>query len=132
MTRKGFLVLALILLFGSSAAAAGDFGWVTDFNLRAYADPTGFRAQLAARFQIGEAQITAVLGNVPSPADAYLVFRLGEMSRQPTDYVLNIKPLHNQRDDRPELKGLKSRAFTLNSFYAEAHDGLRVNSWAWA
>jgi len=88
MTRKGFCVLAMILLLGSSAAAGGDFDWVKDFNLRAYADPSGFRAQIAARFQIGDVQITAVLGNVPSPADAYIVWRLGEMSRQPTDYVL--------------------------------------------
>ena len=88
MTRKGFCILPMILLLGSSAAAAGDFDWVKDFNLRAYADPSGFRAQIAARFQIGDVQITAVLGNVPSPADAYIVWRLGEMSRQPTDYVL--------------------------------------------
>ena len=87
MKRKGFLVLSLIVLLGSSAAA-GDFDWVKDFNIWAQADPTDFRARIAARFQIGDAQITAVLGNVSSPADAYIAFRLGEMSRQPTDYVL--------------------------------------------
>ena len=87
MKRKGF-ALAVILLFVSSAAAAGDFDWVKDFNLRVQADPTGFRAKIAARFQIGDAQITAVLGNVSSPADAYIVLRLGEISRQPTDRVL--------------------------------------------
>ena len=88
MKRKGFYVLAMILLLVSSAAAAGDFDWVKDFNIRVQADPTGFRARIAARFQIGDAQITAVLGNVSTPADAYIVWRLGEMSRQPTDYVL--------------------------------------------
>jgi hypothetical protein len=88
MKRKGFFVLSLILLLVPSAAVAGDFDWVRDFNIRVQADPTGFRARLAARFQIGDAQITAVLGNVSTPADAYIVFRLGEMSRQPTDHVL--------------------------------------------
>jgi len=29
-----------------------------------------------------------VLGNVSSPADAYIVFRLGEMSGYPTDRVM--------------------------------------------
>ena len=29
-----------------------------------------------------------VLSNVEKPADAYIVLRLGEMSRQPTDYVI--------------------------------------------
>ena len=88
MKRKGFFVLSLIVLLVSSPAAAGDFDWVKDFNIRVQADPTGFRARIAARFQIGDAQITAVLGNVSTPADAYIVLRLGEISRHPTDYVL--------------------------------------------
>ena len=88
MKRKGFFVLSLALLLVSSAAAAADFDWVTGFNATVQADHAGFRARIAARFQIGDARITAVLGNVPSPADAYIVLRLGEMSRHPTDYVL--------------------------------------------
>ena len=88
MKRKGFLVLSLALLLVSSAAAAADFDWVNDFNTRARADPAGFRAGIAARFQMGDAQIAAVLGNVPGPADAYIVLRFGEMSRHPFDYVL--------------------------------------------
>ena len=88
MKRQGFFVLSLALLLVTSAAAAADFDWVRDFNTRAQADPAGFRASIAARFQIGDAQITAVLGNVSGPADAYIVLRYGEMSRHPTDYVL--------------------------------------------
>jgi hypothetical protein len=88
MKRSAFCVLTMILLLAPPVAAAADFDWIKDFNLRAYADPSGFRAQIAARFRIGEAEITAVLDTVPSPADAYIVFRLGEMSRQPTDRVL--------------------------------------------
>ncbi len=78
----------MMLLALSSVAVAKDFGWVDDFNIRAQADPSGFRAQLATRFHIGDAQISAVLGNVGSPADAYIVFRLGEMSGYPTERVL--------------------------------------------
>ena len=88
MKRKTFFVLSLALLLVSSAAAAADFDWVRDFNARVQADPAGFRARIAARFQIGDAQITAVLGNVSGPADAYIVLRFGEMSRHPIDYVL--------------------------------------------
>jgi hypothetical protein len=77
-----------MLLLVSSAAMAADFDWVKDFNLRVQADPSGFRARMAARFQIGDAQITAVLGNVSTAADAYIVLRLGEISRLPTDRVL--------------------------------------------
>jgi hypothetical protein len=82
------LVLSLILLLAASAQAAQDFAWVNDFNIQAQADPTGFRARLATRFRIGDAEISAVIGNVANPADAYIVFRLGEMSGRPYDGVL--------------------------------------------
>ena len=88
MRRKWRFAPFILLLLVSSAAAAGDFDWVRDFNTRAQADPTGFRERIAARFQVGDAQIAALLGGVPTPADAYIVLRLGEMSRQPADRVL--------------------------------------------
>jgi len=81
-------VALIVLLFSSIAIAAKDFGWVDGFNVQAQADPSGFRARLATRFHIGDAQISAVLGNVSNPADAYIVFRLGEMSGYPPDRVM--------------------------------------------
>lgn len=84
-----FMVSVVFLLVSSSAVvAAGDFDWTKDFNLRAEADLSGFRARLAARFKIGDAQINAVLSNVERPVDAYMVLRLGEMSAKPADYVV--------------------------------------------
>jgi hypothetical protein len=87
MALSLFVVLAIAL--SASVALAGDFGWIEDFNIKAEADRDGFRAQLAARFKIGNAEVDVVLGNVDSPADAYMVLRLGEMSSKPVDYVLN-------------------------------------------
>ena len=84
MAFTGLLVFLLV----SSAALAGDFDWMQDLNIRATADSSGFRAQLGARFKIGNAEINTVIGNVEKPADAYMVLRLGEMSHQPTDYVI--------------------------------------------
>ncbi len=81
-------VVTFALLLVSSAAFAGDFDWVGDFNFRAEADSAGFRARLAARFDIGGVQINAVLSNVERPADAYILLRLVEMSSQPVDYVI--------------------------------------------
>jgi hypothetical protein len=84
-----FIFSVVFLLFSSAAVAvAGDFDWIRDFDIRAEADPSGFRARLAARFKIGDAEINAVLSNVEKPADAYMVFRLGEMSAKSTDYVI--------------------------------------------
>ena len=67
MKRMIVLVLSLILLLAASAQAAQDFAWVNDFNIQAQADPTGFRARLATRFRIGDAEISAVIGNVANP-----------------------------------------------------------------
>lgn len=86
-TFRSILVVSLMVLSIVSSAAAADFEWLKDLNIKAQADPSGFKASLAARFKIGDAQITAVLSNVERPADAYMVLRLGEMSGQPTDRV---------------------------------------------
>jgi len=88
-TLRMLLVALTVSLVAASLAIAGDFDWVRDFNLQAQADPSGFRAKLATRFQIGDARIDAVIGNVTKPADAYMVLRLGEMSHHPPEYVLS-------------------------------------------
>jgi len=85
---KVFFVVSMVFLLFSSAVVAGDFDWMDDLNIQAESDQSGFRARLATRFHIGDAQIKVVLGNVEQPADAYMVFRLGEMSNQPTERVI--------------------------------------------
>ena len=85
---KIILGAAAILFLVSSIAVAGDFDWITDFNIKAEADPSGFKAKLSTRFQIGDVHIKAVLSNVDKPADAYMVLRLGEMSNKPPEYVI--------------------------------------------
>lgn len=85
---KIILGAAAILFLVSSIAVAGDFDWINDFNIRAEADSSGFKAKLSTRFQIGDVHINAVLSNVDKPADAYMVLRLGEMSNKPPEYVI--------------------------------------------
>jgi len=88
--RKALSVFGVVtmLLFLASSAVAGDFHWVGDFNVRARANPADFRARLANRFQAGDVQIVAVLNDVTKPSDAYIVFRLEEISGQPLDRVM--------------------------------------------
>jgi hypothetical protein len=87
--RTLLFTLSMMVLLISSVAVASDFSWLRDFNIQAEADPSGFRARLATRFQIGDMQINAVLGNVEKPADAYMILRLGEMSGRSPQYVLS-------------------------------------------
>ncbi len=87
---KNLFTLTLILLIFPSIALGEDFVWFRDFNIQAEADPSGFRARLETRFQIGDVKISAVLSNVERPSDAYMVLRLGEMSKQPVEQVINV------------------------------------------
>lgn len=82
------VLISLMLLVGSSMAVAGDFNWMKNFNTQASLDQAGFRAKLAARFKIGDMQLSAVLGNITDPAHAYMVLRLGEMAHQPFERVM--------------------------------------------
>jgi len=92
---KVLLISSMALLVASSAAIARDFDWARDFSIQAQVDPSGFRARLATRFNIGDVHVKAVLDNFDSPADAYIMLRLGEISGWPTDYVVE-KYKHNK------------------------------------
>jgi len=82
-------LISLIAFFAvSSAAIASDFGWTRDFNIQAQLDPSGVRARLATRFNLGDVQIEAILSNCDRPADAYIMLRFGEMSGKTTGYVV--------------------------------------------
>ena len=85
---RPILGIVTLLLFLAATAIAGDFDWVRDFNLRAGKNPRDFRARLAGRFQAGDEQIGAVIDDVSKPSEAYIVFRLEEMSGQPLDRVM--------------------------------------------
>ena len=83
-----FSLTFMTLLIISSSTFARDFDWARDINVIAKADPSGFRARLEARFQVGGLKIKAVLDNVENPSDAYILFRLGEISNRPIDYIM--------------------------------------------
>ena len=77
----------LLLFTFSASAVAGDFDWEKDFNIQAQNNPTGFRASLAARFDLSSAQTMAVIRSCDSPADAYIILRLSEISGKPESSV---------------------------------------------
>jgi hypothetical protein len=113
---KVFFVVSMALLLFSSAVVAGDFDWIRNLNIQAEADPSGFRARLATRFKIGDAQIKVVLQNVENPADAYMVLRLGEMSNQPTDRVIE-----DYKYDRGKGWGVLAKSLGIKPGSKEFH-----------
>ena len=86
---KYLLLIAVLHFTLIPAVIAGDYGGLKDMNVKAEADPSGFRARLATRFKINDIEVEAVLSNVHKPADAYMVLRMGEMSGYSTDHALN-------------------------------------------
>lgn len=78
----------IVLLTFASVSLAGDFDWMKDFNIKAEADSSGFKARLSTRFKIGNSEINAILRKVDNSADTYMVLRLGEMSGKPADNVI--------------------------------------------
>jgi len=86
--HKIAFIVFLTVLSATSIAFAGDFDWIKDFDIKAEADLSGFRARMEARFRVGDLKIKAVLDDVTKPSDAYILFRFGEMSNQPMDHIV--------------------------------------------
>jgi len=116
--QKVLFVVPVVFLLVLSAvvAAAGDFDWMRDLNTRAEADLSGFRARLAARFNIGDAQVKVVLSNVERPADAYMILRFGEMSARPIDYVME-----RYRADKGKGWGVLAKSLGIKPGSKEFH-----------
>lgn len=79
-------------------ALAGDIdAFLKSLNIEARADLNGFSARVSTQFQVGDVQVRAVLGKVSDPADAFMVFQLGQMSHQPVERVLEIYQTHKNK-----------------------------------
>lgn len=76
---KILLISILALLAVSSTAAANDFSWTRAFNIQAKADLPQFRARMAARFDLSDMQVITLRNFFATPADAYIMLRLGEI-----------------------------------------------------
>lgn len=87
---KAVFITILFSFFTVTPAVAGDFDWLNNLNVKAEADSSGYRLQLSTRFKIGSTEVNAVMGNVSSPSDAYMVLRLGELSHKPLQEVLHV------------------------------------------
>jgi hypothetical protein len=90
MRRILCAALMCVLCSAQILAAGGLDGFLSNLNVQARADLPGFSAKVSAQFGVPEVQVKAVLGTVKQPADAFMVFQLGQMSRQPTDRVMQV------------------------------------------
>ena len=87
---KPLSILSLIfLLFLSTPAQSQDFPWIDDFNQKAAQDITAFKQKLADRFNSDLTQVEGVFKEMKTASDAYMTYKLGEMSGKPLTEVAN-------------------------------------------
>lgn len=91
------VVMLCLQIFASPTVFAGDFGWIEGLSIDAHANPDGFRATLATRFNLDGVRVNAVISNVGSEADAYVVLRMAEMSHRPVEYVEERYHRHHKK-----------------------------------
>jgi hypothetical protein len=89
--KKFVLTVMVVLLLGVRAVAGGGLDdFLSNLNIQAQGDMNGFTARVSAQFGVPEARVRAVIGTVSVPADAFMVFQLGEMTHRPPDAVLDV------------------------------------------
>lgn len=128
-TTQILSLLGFLLLFSATAALATDYEWMSGMNARATADPYGYRAGLSARFHTGDATIDTVLQVVDTAADAYMLFRLGELSNQPIDDVLR-----RYNAEKGKGWGVLAKSLGIKPGSREFHalkNGSDANSFQW-
>ena len=81
--------IALLLLVPLTAFASLD-DFLNSVNVQARVDMPGFSARVSTQFGVPVTQVQAVLQTVHEPADAFMVFQLGQFARVPADKVMTV------------------------------------------
>ena len=94
MKRITFVVLMLGLFCAQAIAGGGLDGFLSNVNVQARADLPGFSATVSAQFGVPVPQVQAILTRVDAPADAFMVFQLGQMAHKQPEVVLKTYRIH--------------------------------------
>lgn len=90
MKRFMLFALLLFLVLPLPAFAGGLEDFLSNVNVQARVDLPGFSAKISSQFGVPQVQVQAVLQTVREPADAFMVFQLGQMSGTPPERVLEV------------------------------------------
>jgi len=94
MVRLILAVLLLVLLGAPVVASANLDSFLSNVNVQARADLPGFSLKVSTQFGVPVPRVEAVLGMVPTPADAFMVFQLGQMAHRPPETVVQTYQTH--------------------------------------
>ncbi len=87
-------VLVLVAVLPATASASLET-FLHDLNVQARADLGQYTVKVAAQFGVPVPQVQAVLQVVAAPADAFMIFQIGQMAQRPSDVVLQTYERHH-------------------------------------
>lgn len=88
--KRFTLCLCLALLSPLMAFAGGLEDFLANVNVQARVDLPGFSAKISTQFGVPLASVQAVVQSVREPADAFMVFQLGQMSGKSPERVMAV------------------------------------------
>lgn len=125
--KRIFLAVTTLLIFCGQAVAGGGLdGFLSSLNFQARADLPGFSAKVSAQFGVPQPKVQAVIQTVKEPADAFMVFQLGQMASKPPETVVRVYQTHKGKGwgviakelgikpGSPEFHALKRGDFVLS------------------
>ncbi len=94
--KKSLITVLVLLLFAgfTTIAHAGLDDFMRRLNEKAAYDITRFNAQISAQFGVPVPTVQDVIRHMPSPADAFMVFQVGQMASQPPETVIRTFDKH--------------------------------------
>lgn len=72
------------------AFAGGLEDFLANLNVQARVDMPGFSAKISNQFGVPIPRVQAVIHSVREPADAFMIFQLGQMSGKPYERVMAV------------------------------------------
>lgn len=90
MIKKLAATIGMLLMITSAHAGGGLDSFLSNLNVRANVNLDNFSATVSTQFGIPEVKVRAVIGSVDSPADAFMVFQLGQWAGLPPDRVVEV------------------------------------------
>lgn len=89
---KRFIIFSLLfaLLSPLAAFAGGLEDFLSNVNVQARVDLPGFSARISNQFGVPLPQVQAIVQTVREPADAFMVFQLGQFSGRQPDRVMDV------------------------------------------
>ncbi|MGB9731221.1 hypothetical protein [Calditerrivibrio nitroreducens] len=92
------LLVGFVLMLLTSLSYADDLdNFLMNLNMQIGNDKTSFEADLSTTFGSNEMKVKSVVASVDKPADAYMVFRLAEVTKKQPEEVLLVYKKHKEK-----------------------------------